>query len=110
MYDVRLILVEPNKVRRELFRAQLAEGFAVSANGTTVAVSVPARGAGGQTGAGALLLDVDSAHVTHRLGGRFTGSVWASERALLLGVARAWSGARPGREWGNPPPRPARAQ
>ena len=84
LYDVRLVLVEPSKVRRELFRARLAEGFAVSPDGTTVAVSVPAGGAGGQTGAGALLVDVDTARVTHRLGGRFPWLVWASDRALLL--------------------------
>jgi hypothetical protein len=85
MYDVRVVLVEPgNKVRRELFRAQLAEGFAVSPDGTTVAVSVPAGGVGGQSGAGALLVDVESAHVTHRLGGRFPWLAWASDRTLLL--------------------------
>ena len=84
MYDVRLVLVEPSKVRRELFRAQQVLNFAVSPNGTTVAVSVPAGGAGGQTGAGALLVDVDSAQVTHRLGGGFPWLVWASDRALLL--------------------------
>ena len=100
MYDVRVVLVEPgNKVRRELFRAQLAEGFAVSPDGTTVAVSVPAGGAGGQSGAGALLVDVESAHVTHRLGGRFPWLVWASDRALLLPGDRSlvwrapWTGA-----------------
>lgn len=99
MYDERLVVVGPNKVPRELFRAAQVENFAVSPDGTTVAVSVPASGAGGQTGPGTVLVDVGTARVTHRLEGRFTGSVWASESTLLLQGAKSlvwrapWTGA-----------------
>lgn len=86
------IIAIESKVRRELFRAQQVLNFAVSPDGTTVAVDVPAGGAGGQSGAGALLVDVDSAHVTHRLEGSFTWLVWTSNRALLLqgGKSLVW--------------------
>lgn len=99
MFDVRLVVVEPSKVPRELFRAAQVAGFAVSPDGTTVAVSVLAGGAGGQPGPGTVLVDVGSGRVTQRLEGRFTGPLWASDSALLLEGAKSlvwrapWTGA-----------------
>lgn len=99
MFDVRLVVVGPNKVPRELFRAAQVASLAVSPDGATVAVIVLAGGAGGPPGPGAVLVDVGSARVTHRLQGRFTGSVWASDKALLLDGAKSlvwrapWTGS-----------------
>ncbi len=89
LYDVRVVVVGPNNVPRELFRADQVAAFAVSPDGTTVAVSVLDGGAGGPPGPGAVLVDVASARVTHRLEGSFAGPLWASDSALLLYGAKS---------------------
>lgn len=83
-YDVRFVLVAPDNTSREFYRARQAGSVGVSPDGTKLAVTTWLDDGRQQSEPVVELVDVGSGRVEHRLPGRFTQVVWASDRAILL--------------------------
>ncbi|MGX6600972.1 hypothetical protein ACWKSP_02370 [Micromonosporaceae bacterium Da 78-11] len=92
LHDVRFELVAPDNTRREFYRATEAGSVTVSPDGTRLALSTWLGVADRQSEPAALIIDVRSGRVEHRLPGRFTQVSWASDDAVVLSGATslAW--------------------
>jgi len=76
-FDARFLLVAPDNSSNLIHRAPEATSFAVSPDGTALAVN---------TGKAVHLVDVTTGKLTHQTSGRFQGVSWVSDNALLLGT------------------------
>ncbi|MEU7904181.1 hypothetical protein [Actinoplanes sp. NPDC049118] len=85
LFDVDFELVAADNTRRTLHHAPEVGSYAVSPDGTTLALSTWLGKKSQQSEPAVELVDVASGRVTHRMAGRFTQVAWASDTVLVLG-------------------------